>query len=515
MGDIFDQLASGQRPAQATPSQSTSPTPVANTGGDIFDQLASGQNSTSSAQSPAPSSDELRFNPNDNLLTTAGKAVSGAFEGIGEGVFGTAAGASDILDRVTGMKPGAVNRGLHNLAGDNNTEHGGAQSVGLGAEYLGEYLLGDAALKALPLSERLLKAGRMAKIVEESPVLNRLVQAGIRAVRGGAIGFAQGEAKTGGDTSAALGNAGMGAAGEAVVPEAFDAVKAGVKAVAKPFSLKAVQAALEGSKAEIQQSLQSNLQAVEDGWHGTIRKLFDTVADEAGVQPKPAESLRDVAANTAQAVKAKAQSLYKQLDEALGGTRFQTFDEQISNVRKALRNSAGIDPDADGRLIERINDLEDAKAKALEQAEAKGVNPNLINDANKTYRQASALEDLSKHIQSSTSGLRGDIAQGVNAAKESVSPAKLSTRVNRLFNTGRLQQGLGQDHAENLLRAVETTKQSMQDAAENAARQTEAAEQKAVQQKGNVNTRRLIAGGVATALGVPRLATYLSHLLGE
>jgi hypothetical protein len=51
---------------------------------------------------------------------------------------------------------------------------------------------------------------------------------------------------------------------------------------------------------------------------------------------------------------------------AVGGTRFQTFDDQLSNVRRALKNSAGIDPEADGRLVERINDLEDAKAAALE-----------------------------------------------------------------------------------------------------------------------------------------------------
>src|SRR5581483_11213305 len=140
------------------------------------------------------------------------------------------------------------------------------------------------------------------------------------------------------------------------------------------------------------------------------------------VQPQPAESLRDVAANTAAAVKAKASALYQQLDKAIGGTRFQTFDEQLSNVRRALKNSAGIDPDADGRLVERINDLEDAKAAALDQAKTAGVDPKLIDQANSAWRQASALEDLSKHIQASTSGLRGDLAQGVKAAPEALSP---------------------------------------------------------------------------------------------
>lgn len=197
--------------------------------------------------------------------------------------------------------------------------------------------------------------------------------------------------------------------------------------------------------------MQSNLQGIQNDFHQSVRDLFDNVSKEAGVQPKPAESLRDVAANTAAAIKGKASGLYKQLDQAIGGTRFQTYDEQINNVKRALRNSAGIDPDADGRLIERINSLEDAKAAALDQAKAAGVDPKLIDQANAAWRQASALEDLSKHIQASTSGLRGDLAQGVNAAPESLSPAKLASRANRMYNTGRLQQALGEDHADELL----------------------------------------------------------------
>jgi hypothetical protein len=78
------------------------------------------------------------------------------------------------------------------------------------------------------------------------------------------------------------------------------------------------------------------------------------------------------------------------------------------------------------------------------------------------------LEDLSKYIQTSTSGLRGDLAQGVNAAPESLSPAKLAPKANRLYNTGRLAQAVGEDRADDLLRAIETTKQQARDAAEDA-----------------------------------------------
>jgi hypothetical protein len=301
-------------------------------------------------------------------------------------------------------------------------------------------------------------------------------------------------------------------AGNALVDSAGNAARA----IRKPFSLKAVQEALQNSKAGIQQTLENDLQQLQDGFHGSVRDLFDKVAQDAGVQPKPAPSLNDVASNLSAAVKAKASALYKQLDAAIGGgTRFQTFDEQLSNVRRALRNSAGIDPDSDGRLIERINDLEDVREKAFAAAKANGVDPNLIHSANAAHRQAMALGDLSKHIQASISGLRSDVAQGVNAAEESLSPAKLASRVNRLYNSGRLQQALGDSHADELLRGIESTRQRLQDAAQNAAAQTEQAIEQAKQQTSAVNTRRVIGSAAAASIGAPKVWTIVKHLLGE
>lgn len=119
--------------------------------------------------------------------------------------------------------------------------------------------------------------------------------------------------------------------------------------------MKAVSEALANAKEGVQQELADNLSGIQNNWHQSVRDLFDSVASEAGVKPEPADSLPDVAANTAAARKQKASGLYRQLDAAVGGTRFQAWDEQLANVQRALRNSAGIDPDADGRLVERIN----------------------------------------------------------------------------------------------------------------------------------------------------------------
>jgi hypothetical protein len=206
-----------------------------------------------------------------------------------------------------------------------------------------------------------------------------------------------------------------------------NAATTAVKAATRSFSLKAVQETLANAKEGITQELQNNLAGIQQDWHQGVRDTLDAVAEEAGVKPNPAQSLHDVAANLSNAIKAKASGLYRQLDQAIGGTRFQTFDEQPGNVKRALRNSAGIDPDADGRLVERINQLEDAKAAALEQAKANGVDPELINQANASHRQAMALEDLNKHLRASMEGLRADVGTAATkAAPEALNPTKLA-----------------------------------------------------------------------------------------
>jgi hypothetical protein len=148
------------------------------------------------------------------------------------------------------------------------------------------------------------------------------------------------------------------------------------------------------------------------------------------------------------------------LDEAIGGTRWQTFDEQLSEARDNLRNSANVDHDEHGALLEKYNALEDAKHAAEQEAIANGVDPATFKVANAKWAKGSALLDLQKHIQESATGLRPELHQpGTNAAPETISPGKLAPRANRLYNSGRLAQALNQNNAEDLILAVETAAQ--------------------------------------------------------
>jgi hypothetical protein len=68
----------------------------------------------------------------------------------------------------------------------NDDERGGAVVEGIG-----EFLLGDEALKTLSIGDRLLKAGKLAKMLEESPRLKRAVEIGMNAMRQGTVGTTQ------------------------------------------------------------------------------------------------------------------------------------------------------------------------------------------------------------------------------------------------------------------------------------------------------------------------------------
>lgn len=388
------------------------------------------------AQTNAPSqSDEIQINPSDNLATKAGKAALGTFEGIGEGVFGTAAGASDLIDKATGMNPGAVNAYLHTEAGDNDTSHGLPQTAGRGIETLMEFVLGDEALKGLSVSQRLLKASKLAKTVEESPMLSRVFQAGVRALRGGAVGTVQGGLKTG-DVPDALGAGAAGAIGNAVVPEAFDAAKAAPEALGKAADV--VRKVIKPG-------------TIQDAFQGQVRAIINDAAQEFGVNPSASASIRDVAKDVSDALQAKAKSAYQALDDAIGG-RAQRFTDAIKNVQAKIRELNGIDPDQEGAFVEKLNDLQEAHEKAMSEADqalkeqGKGQTAKgLLEQANSDFRKSKAMLDLSKQIRASAEGLRPELASGAKTPiPEKLNTGKLTGRVNKMYDSGRLQDALGE-----------------------------------------------------------------------
>lgn len=81
---------------------------------------------------------------------------------------------------------------------------------------------------------------------------------------------------------------------------------------------------------------------------------------------------------------------------------------------------------------------------AIEAAKKAGVDPDTAEQARQAWKQMSALEDLDREIKLSTFG------EGKNAA-EIVDPKKLVNRLQKLDDSGRLENALGRAHADALL----------------------------------------------------------------
>jgi hypothetical protein len=410
-------------------------------------------------------------------------------KGIGEGMAGTGAGIMGISEKLANPSSDPNNerqwfkdtkdwldQHSHNTGADTSSYL--AQGAGQGIEGLGEWLMGDEMLKGASLSERLLTSGKIAKAIESSPRLGILVRAGTQALRGGAIGGTLAGVKSGGDPTATATGAATGAIGNVLIPATIN-------------SAKDLPALYNTLKHVIEPDL------IRNEFQGGIRGLLNDTAQEAGVNPSASTSIRDVANDVSTSLQAKAQQSYKALDEASGG-RVQRFSDSIKAVQQKLRNLNGIaSPDDEGAWVEKLNDLQSAHENAMQDAEAAGVPRTLLDQANANYKQAMALSDLSKNIRASSEGLRPDLTAGAmkpRAFPETLNPVKLSPRVNKMYDAGRLQAAIGEDRSNQML-------QSVNDA--HATRRT-------VQNITNLAERGLKHAGVT-------MLTYefIKHLLGE
>jgi hypothetical protein len=231
-------------------------------------------------------------NPDDNLLTKGAKAVGGVFQGMGEGVFSTLSGGAHLINKAAGaagnpdIVPKSVTDYLDNMSTDSEGGKGTAQQVGYGGETLTEFLLGDEALKVLPLAKRLEAAAKAAKLAEGSPRAMRALQIGAAAMKQGVLhgaeaGIVQGaqsEVRSGGNTEESLKDAGKatlwsGGLGAATGGAARVFGKLGETAEkAESLSKKAGNAQ---TKEEVAKSISQKIQSAKDQLHSDY---------EAGIQ---------------------------------------------------------------------------------------------------------------------------------------------------------------------------------------------------------------------------------------
>jgi hypothetical protein len=246
--------------------------------------------------------------------------------------------------------------------------------------------------------------------------------------------------------------------------------------------------------------------AVQNALQDHVRDVLSKTAADAGVAAPTAPSLRDGFTELAKNVEAKASAFYSKIDEALRTpgntytTNYKRFDQGLRNVRRELAMSTGINPEADTVLIEREAALVDAKTQAQQTATSKGVPADTAALGDRFWAQSRALQDCAKALQKSTIGLRPELTTTEGAASPETVTQSLASKLNDLYNKGRLQQALTPAHADDLLRSVEIANRK--------ARQTAAANVAVKSITGNAIGTAAKSVGVGAGIGAGAIGGY-------
>jgi hypothetical protein len=204
----------------------------------------------------------------------------------------------------------------------------------------------------------------------------------------------------------------------------------------------------EGAAARTSEAVQAPLQT-------GIRNVLSDFSKDAGIAPPSTNSIRSVVEEAGDAVYAKSKQAYQTLDEASGG-RWQRFDDSIKNISDKMDEVAGVDDDAFDKLAAKRTEVETAQQNLVDQLVKDGkIDPKLADQAKADYKMSQALYDLDKQVKASATG-RAGIGNGV----ETVNPKSLSTRLNKLYDSGRLQEAVGEDRATQLLTHADTAQVS-------------------------------------------------------
>jgi hypothetical protein len=333
----------------------------------------------------------------------------GVIKGIGDTVHGVGQliqGAGNLVSPGLGDKiiPPQGQTALDSM----DTAQTPAEHVGKAVEMIGEFMGGDEALKGLSIVDKVKHLGAVAKIMTDYPTIARMVTSG-----------AVGAATAGGETLVKTGSP---------TKAAEAAAAGGVVGAALPAA-----SGLWNSATG---------KTIQDSLQGGLRSVLGDAAETAEVEPATG-AVRDSAKSLADAVTTKSKGLFQTIDDATDG-QLTNVQNKIRNVDFKLRTIAGTDDAAEEKLLSQKEALNESLDNVMELAKQNGVDPTVADNARASWKQASALNDLDAAVKGSTFG------DAVHAP-EVVDPKKLVSRLQKLDDSGRLQEALGDEGADTLV----------------------------------------------------------------
>lgn len=220
-------------------------------------------------------------------------ATEQAVTGAGRGLLDTASSVGKIVHGGIGLVSPDLAEKVIPQAGltaeeGYATPKTGAEQAGFAGEGLLEFIMGDEALKALPLSERLAQAGKVLKTLEKSPRLLEAIRMGARGAVTGAVqsvlhGASAEEALKAGGVTGAIGGAGGALIGTgAAVKEAAEAQKVlqehAANAPSSSDIMDRLSETLQDGSKQMHQDFAGSIKDIQDRTEGITRPVADSPA---------------------------------------------------------------------------------------------------------------------------------------------------------------------------------------------------------------------------------------------
>jgi hypothetical protein len=379
------------------------------------------------------------FDPATQTIYNAGDhsaVIRGAEKGFTQTLSGTSHLAGKAADKL-----GLRHKSLTDLVTDNGQPkgifgeapasdvetkpEGVAEHVGFISENLMEFIAGDEALKSLSLAQKLGVAVKIAKLSETSPTAAKLISAGLRATRTGAVSGAQ-EAAHGGSTSdvataggtgflSSVGSEGLGALAKLARP--------GVKEIANE-SLKTSPAWKgAGTAAKLAAENQEPAQRVISN---VAKDSAQSVLDKFGkTAPDTISSFGDAAKE----VQAAAKPTFMKLDELSNG-QFAVARNELANATKVARRATSV---ADLEAAEKAAATAQGKIDDIISKSAGKIAPADLDNAKSAWRASKTLEALHGKIDAAYSAPQA--ATEISGASRTLELPKLQGKLNAAFKT--------------------------------------------------------------------------------
>jgi len=266
----------------------------------------------------------------------------------------------------------------------------------------------------------------------------------------------------------------------------------------------------------------SAMRGVQPRMMSSLRSMMKSLESEFGIE-KPAgstpeapveqQSIRDAVKKTADAFHARARSIYTALDKATGG-QFQRFENQLRDINSELGKLINTPDEAsmtqEAALDARKAAIEEARDAAFDRAKEQGVDPNLIENARSDFKRSQALYDLDYNVKKVASGARPGnpnmLPEDVARDPEMLHPERMQKRLDTLYDSGRLQEAVGNENANKMLAEASKNKVQVKQATREA---TEAAVKRTRQNKTIRHVTEGAAVGAAGLAGAGKLATHI------